>query len=228
MSNYDEQIPYSPAFVDTKLADNPEPRCPCILLLDTSGSMNGEPIRQLNDALVLFKDELMADSMSIKRVEIAIITFGPVRVVSDFLTPDEFQPTTLTASGDTPMGSAIREGIELLRNRKEHLRRNGIDLFRPWIFLITDGGPTDAWSDIPNIISEGEAKNSFSFFAIAVDNANMDTLRQMAQREPITLKGHNFRPLFRWLSDSLKRVSSSNPGDKVSLPDYRPYGWAEV
>lgn len=37
---------------------NPEPRCPCVLLLDTSGSMNGSPISELNKGLQVFKDEL--------------------------------------------------------------------------------------------------------------------------------------------------------------------------
>jgi len=48
--NYD-QVP----FPDAPIFENPEPRCPCLLLLDTSGSMMGEPIRELNDGLVVFK-----------------------------------------------------------------------------------------------------------------------------------------------------------------------------
>jgi hypothetical protein len=51
-----DQVPFK-ADVFT---DNPEPRCPCLLLLDTSHSMRGEPIRALNDGLVAFKDELAA------------------------------------------------------------------------------------------------------------------------------------------------------------------------
>lgn len=54
-----DQVPFGGA----EFAENPEPRCPCILLLDTSGSMKGEPINQLNDGLVVFKDELAADAL---------------------------------------------------------------------------------------------------------------------------------------------------------------------
>ena len=57
-----------------EFADNPEQRCPCILLLDVSGSMGGAPINALNDGLRIFKDELNQDSLAKKRVDIAIVT----------------------------------------------------------------------------------------------------------------------------------------------------------
>lgn len=209
-------------------AENPEPRCPCLLLLDTSGSMHGSRIDELNNGLRQFKEELLSDSLSAKRVEIAIITFGPVNKVNDFTTVDHFEVPQLIASGDTPMGMAIIQGLELLETRKEVLRSNGIKLFRPWIFLITDGGPTDSWRHVPEAIRQGEANGSFSFFALGVADADFSTLAQFSVREPIKLKGVNFREFFVWLSASLRNVSQSNPGDKVALPDYRPYGWADV
>jgi uncharacterized protein YegL len=215
-------------FIDVELAENPEPRCPCLLLLDTSGSMNGDPIRELNSALQLFKNELMADSMTAKRVEVAVVTFGPVELISDFATANSFMPPSLTAKGDTPLGRAVEVGLEILKQRKQRLRENGVDLYRPWIFLITDGEPTDEWRHLREQIQQGEEQKSFLFFALAVNNAKLDVLRHISVREPLRLSGIQFRPLFRWLSDSLKAVSHSNPGDKVGLPDYKPYGWAEV
>lgn len=56
-------------FATSDFASNPEPRCPCILLLDVSGSMNGRPINELNAGLVTFRDELLADPLALKRVE---------------------------------------------------------------------------------------------------------------------------------------------------------------
>lgn len=79
-------------FATSDFASNPEPRCPCILLLDVSGSMNGRPINELNAGLVTFRDELLADSLALKRVELGIVTFGPVHVEQPFTSAANFFP----------------------------------------------------------------------------------------------------------------------------------------
>ena len=214
-------------FLDPPMIENAESRLPCILLLDTSASMRGEPIRELNQGLVTFKDELMADKMAVKTVDVAIITFGPVSLTSDFQTPDVFQPPVLSADNDTPMGQAIEFAISTLRERKQRYRQNGLFLYRPWVFLITDGAPTDRWQGALSLIREGEQKGSFSFFAVGVKDADMEILRQLSvKRDPLRLQELRFRDMFSWLSDSLSRVSRSTPGDEVPL--HTPYGWASV
>jgi len=214
-------------FANAPFADNPEPRCPCVLLLDTSGSMSGDPIHQLNEGIITFRDELSSDSLASKRVEVATVTFGPVQA-TDFVTVDQFYPPAFEASGDTPLGHAVSRGLQLLSDRKTLLRSNGIQLFRPWVFLITDGAPTDNWSGIEEQVKRGEADKSFAFFAIGVDNADFDFLKTVSVRDPIKLRGLMFKEFFLWLSASLKSVSRSNPGDIVALPDIQPYGWADV
>ncbi|CDM60026.1 MULTISPECIES: vWA domain-containing protein [Rhizobium] len=225
MSNPFEQQPFEGA----EFVDNPEPRCPCLLLLDVSGSMNGRPIKELNDGLVQFKDELFADSLAAKRVEVGLVTFGPVTVVNDFQGVQNWYVPDLQSQGDTPMGSAIEQGLQLVRDRKNQYRQNGISYYRPWVFLITDGGPTDSWQNAASLVKAGEAEKAFSFFAVGVEGANMEVLSQICTRAPLALKSLRFRDLFCWLSSSLSSVSQSNPGDAVPLSNpATPDGWASI
>ena len=228
MSQVDfEQVPYAEA----DLAGNPEPRCACLLLLDNSGSMSGQPLEELNVGLRQFQDELASDDLAAKRVEVAIVTFGPVEVRMDFTGAQLFQAPRLSVAGDTPMGQAIETGLEMVRARKDAYKKNGIAYYRPWIFLITDGEPTDSYTAAVEALRDGQRRKHFEFFAVGVQGANMTVLKQMSgERAPLNLKGLQFREMFRWLSNSLSAKSRSQVLDApvaVENPT-APQGWASI
>jgi uncharacterized protein YegL len=189
--------------------------------------MTGAPIQQLNDGIQLLREELAKDELASKRVEVGVVSFGPVTVDCEFNPVHSFSPPVLQANGATPMGEAIERGLQMLSSRKQEYRANGIMFYRPWIFLITDGAPTDAWSNAAELIKKGETDKSFSFFAIGVDGADFRILQQLSvARQPMKLQGLSFKEFFVWLSNSMSRVSASQVGANVALPP--PAGWGQV
>ena len=216
-------------FEQVELNDgNPEPRCPCVLLLDTSGSMAGTPILQLNHGLAALQSSLAEDEVALLRVELAIVTFGPVQLVQDFVGAGHFTAPTLRAGGDTPMGGAVQLALDQLEVRKQLYRDNGLTYYRPWIFLITDGQPTDGtiWQNAALRLKEAESQKKVAFFSVGVEGANMPMLAQLSLRQPLHLQALKFRELFTWLSTSLSSVSHSMPTQEVPLQS--PLSWAEV
>jgi uncharacterized protein YegL len=161
-----------------------------------------------------------------KRVEVGIVTFGPLRTEREFTSAAAFEPPVLTPQADTPMGSAIVRAISMINDRKVEYRNNGLRYYRPWVFLITDGAPTDSWQEAAAQVREGESSKNFAFFAVGVQGADMETLRQISVREPLSLEGLRFREMFQWLSSSLGSVSQSVPGSDVPLAV--PSGWTSV
>jgi len=223
-------VPYKPGQTERSMdvfADNPDPRCPVVLLLDKSASMNGQPIEQLNADLKAFQQEVTKDALVARRAEIAVISFGPVTTDVEFDTADRFVPPNLKPEGDTPMGRAINVALDMLGRRKQTYKDNGIAYYRPLVFLITDGAPTDDWAMAARRVREEEEAKRVAFFTVGVDGADFNTLAQIGVREPIRLRGLRFSELFQWLSASLAAVSRSQPGTSIALPP-TPRGWSEI
>lgn len=220
---------------------NPDPRIACALLLDTSASMGGEPIDQLNRGFALFCEEIKNDELAKKRAEITVITFGGLaQVVIPFTEGRDLYAQILEPTGGTPMGAALNLALDQLEAQKQAYKQAGLEYYRPWLFVLTDGAPTDGqeFSDAAARLRNAEAARKVSVFGIGVGQAaNLDQLRILsAQRAPVRLEGLSFREFFSWLSASLSAASASNAfgssdasleqaeaGEQIPLP---PAGWA--
>lgn len=210
-----------------EFVDNPDPRVPCVLLLDTSGSMTGEPVESLMQGLNTFKEEIKEDKLASRRAEVAVVTFdSQVSVEQDFITARDFEPPELRVNGKTRMGGGIEQALDMVRDRKQVYKEEGVKYYRPWIFLITDGAPTDSVENAQRRVQDEEKSDGVAFFAVGVQGADMQRLRQISKRDPLKLQGLEFSSMFKWLSDSMSQVSNSTPGEKVPLDS--PEGWAEV
>ncbi len=199
-----------------------EPHMACVLLLDTSGSMSGDPIRSLNKAINDFKEQTALDELAQKRVDIAIIEFNDsARVVQEFTPLPLLQPVSLSATGCTAMGAGINLAIDKVIERNHFYSSMGTPRFKPWIFMITDGEPTDDISAARQRIINEESRGShghLKFWAVGVPGYNRETLTSLTKR-CIALDEAKFATIFNWLSDSMVTMSDSNPGEDPQLSD---------
>ncbi len=201
-----------------EFAINPDPRCACVLLLDTSGSMAGAPIDELNAGIHALQTDIQEDVLAKRRTEIAVVTFGgTVKTVQDWVSAGAFQAPTLLPEGGTPMGQAIAQGVQMVKARKQEYKEAGLSYYRPWIFLITDGAPTDEWHSAAELVRKETAARGLSFFAVGVNNADMNTLKAITDRA-LKLNGLSFRELFLWFSQSQKSISRSRTDEQAALP----------
>lgn len=117
--------------------ENYEQKCLCVLALDTSISMEGNPINELNDGLKEFYADVKKDKTTADRLEFAIVTFNST--VTTELDPslvENFAMPTLRTSGSTKLVDGVREAIQTVEARKAWYKKTGQPFYRPWIILI--------------------------------------------------------------------------------------------
>ena len=128
---------------------------PVILLLDVSGSMGGEKIRNLNDAvrdmLEVFRDTENSET----EIWVAIITFGDqVKLHQKLVSAGQIQWEDLSAAGSTPLGVALQMAKAMIEDKDIVLSR----AYRPTVVLVSDGQPTDDWENpLKGFISDGRS-----------------------------------------------------------------------
>lgn len=214
-----------PAIPDVALVDNTEQRTPLVLVLDCSGSMAGAPIAQLNAGLKLLEEELKADAIASKRVRLLLVEIGGMdeaRLVGDWQDAMDFVAPVLEANGTTPTGQAVDLALDRIEDQKQQFRAAGVAYTRPWLFLMSDGQPTDAWQQAADRCRQAESANKVAVFPLAVGaGANPATLGEFSSKGQAAVKqldGLKFRELFLWLSASMKVVSQARPGGQAQLP----------
>lgn len=186
----------------------------CVFLVDTSGSMFGEPIDQLNAGIKKFKEEMLSknDNETSACVDVAIISFGArVKVVQDFVPVSEMKTPTLEAHGGTPMGQAIDLALNLIEKRKAIYNEYGTPYFRPWIFCITDGEPNDNYSAAAKRLSDMESQKHVLAYCVGVTDFNREVMAEIFNRKRIfELTDTDFSSMFEFVSNSLSSIRNSD------------------
>lgn len=205
------------------LVDNPTPRVPVLLCLDTSSSMSFGPIRELNAGVHQFISEMKSDDLTLFSAEIAVVTFASeANCIADFNTADRLNVPELLANGYTAMGEGIVLGLDMLEQRKAQYKNTGVDYYQPILVIMSDGAPngdpsifTRAVERIHKLVEE---KRLITIAVGIGTDADMEMLAKVSPKQPpARINGLQFREFFAWLSQSVSCVSASQPDDEPDM-----------
>lgn len=211
---------------------NYDPKCLCVICIDTSSSMQGEPIMRVNAALQVFSDELMQEMTTKSRVEICLVTFDSevncLQEPTDLKTALAALRTPLATKGTTKLVDGMRLAMAKIEERKAYYRRTGQgNYYRSVLMLITDGAP-DQGQDVAGLSSQlqdADQTKKFTFFPVAVGRQVPSSFTDLCHPTMVMqLDGLKFVELFKWLSNTLSTISHSNSGENVAFPS--PNSWS--
>ena len=222
-------------FNASEFSNSTKMRLPICFCLDTSGSMMGNPIKQLNMGLSNFIASIKANDDTKAATDIAIVTFGSsVEIVMPFgKIKDEGLPEISASTTLTPIGEGILTSLELLNARKEGYKELGIKYYQPWLVVITDGAPQgpNSMANMELAIkacNELESEDKLVIFNIGVGSSvDYDILKRVSlkREEPISVTSGDFGKLFEFLgSSSSSIVSSGMSDDALYNLDTEPQG----
>lgn len=197
-------------------------RLPVYLLIDTSGSMYGEPIEAVRQGIKALLMELRTDPQALETAYLSVITFSSTAIQQCPLTElISFKEPQLSAGGLTSLGA----GLELLSQCIENeVVKNSPTVkgdWRPLVFILTDGVPTDTWEEQANKLKSEKPANIIACGAGA--EASTEVLKKITENVILlnNLSAGDLSQFFKWVSDSIKLSSNSldaKPDQPIDLP----------
>lgn len=199
-------------------------RLPVYFLLDTSGSMYGEPIQALNNALTGMINTLRADAQALDSLWISIITFDreikeicPLTELAMFQLPE----ITCPQSGPTHTGKALEILYEKVK--KDVIKGSSTQKgdWKPLLFLFTDGKPNDLMI-YREMLPKIKSLNFGAIICCAAGNLAEDTILKELTNDVVHLDNadsNTLKQFFKWVSETIEQGNKSQgTGENVVLP----------
>jgi uncharacterized protein YegL len=197
-------------------------RLPVYLLLDCSGSMHGDPIEAIKMGLRQLRADLQSDPQALESVWLSVITFeSSAKQVVPLTEIGAFQEPKLEASGTTALGDALRLLLSCLDREVRKTTATQKGDWKPLIFIMTDGQPTDSWEKYADELKKKRPGNIIACAAGAgADDKVLKRITEIVVRLQDASQG-TLGAFMKWVTASVSTTSTgiaANPDQPVNLP----------
>ncbi len=183
-------------------------RLPVYLVLDVSGSMHGEPIEAVRNGMQLLVSNLRTDPYALETAFLSVIVFdAKARQVVPLTELTAFQPPNIEAGSTTALGDALRLTQECIEREVQKTTAESKGDWKPLVFLMTDGQPTDDWMKGLNVFKQ--AKTGLVIACAAGPKADTKILKQITEVVVSldTADSNTIGAFFKWVSASISTTS---------------------
>ncbi len=188
-------------------------RLPVYLLLDTSGSMSGEPIEAVKNGVQVMISSLRQNPQAIETAFLSVITFdSAARQIIPLTDLGSFQMVDIRATGTTALGDALRVVSNCIDNEVGKTTAETKGDWKPLVFIMTDGIPTDDWQS--GLREFQKRKTAFTVACAAGSGADTTVLKQITENVVSldTADSQSIAKFFAWVTASIG-VSSTKVED---------------
>ena len=204
-------------------------RLPVYLLLDCSASMSGEPIEALRMGVRALVADLKTDPQALETAYLSVITFSStaqqVIPLTELIT---FQEPNLDARGATALGEALKMLDQCVDSEVQKTTPTQKGDWKPLVFLMTDGQPTDNWENAADQIKQKKIANIIA--CAAGPGADASMLKRITNPEYVVelnnVQPDTLKAFFKWVASSIKTTSSRldqvSADGPISLPPPPP------